>query len=275
MSDTVEQTTTAAPSADVVQQTTTVEASPVETQARDQGWVSKEEWAESGRDESEWRPAKEFVDRGELYKSIHSTKRELKQTQIALAALQGHHKLVFEKAHQQAVKDLTMERRQALRMDDVDRVEEIESELEQLKETHVKEAVQFQQATAQAQPVAAPEFDSFIQRNPWYMIDGNLKDEADALGFVYLNKPNVDKSPAKVLEYVEKRMKEKFPDKFGVKRAAPNAVASVSRSGVTRSKSDTFDLSDSEREVMNTFVRSGVMTKEQYMNDLKKIKERS
>jgi hypothetical protein len=245
---------------------------PTELTARDQGWVSKEEWVESGRDAAEWRPAKEFVDRGELYKSIHTTKRELKQTQAALTALQAHHRLVFEKAHQQAMRDLKTERRQALRSDDIDRVEQIETEIEKLQDTHIKEAQQLQQVQVATQNNAQVEFESFVQRNPWYISDKKLKDEADAAGFIYLNNGG---SKEGLLTHVERTMKEKFPDKFGVKRAAPNAVAPVSKQSASRKERADVDLDESQREVMNTFVRMGVMTKEQYMNDLKKIKERS
>jgi hypothetical protein len=116
-----------------------VEPSDVELQAMDQGWVSKEEWEESGRDPNEWRPAKEFVERGELYKSLHQTKRDLKQTQAALTSLQQHHQYVFEKAHAKALDDLKREKRAAVREEEHELAEQIDEEIDRLKEEHAKE----------------------------------------------------------------------------------------------------------------------------------------
>lgn len=245
---------------------------PVESQARDQGWVSKEEWVESGRDESDWRPAKEFIDRGELYRSIHSTKRELKQTQAALQALQSHHKMVYEKAYTQALNDLKVQKRQAIRAGEFEQVEEIEDRIEQMQADHRTEQARLaevQQAT-QA-PSTPPEFQMFVDRNPWYLQDKNMRNEADAIGFVYLNNGG-DKT--QLLSHVEKEIKRKFPEKFGsVKRAAPNAVTPTQRGGKAPTKDDVA-LSDAEREVMRTFVRQGVMTEQQYKEELKKLKDR-
>lgn len=266
-----------APKEEVVPQTeTVVETSVVnesESQALEQGWRPKDEWVANGGDPDEWKPAKLFLKDGELYKSIHSTKRELKQTQAVLQTLQKHHQMVFEKAHLQALRDLKQERRAALRTEDIDAVEKVEQEIEKLQDDHVKEMQQFQQTTQAAQTATGGqvEFESFVQRNPWYASDKGMRDEADAIGFIYLNNGG---NKDTLLPHVEKEIRRKFPEKFGVKRAAPNAVAPVSK-GTTRQTKESVDLSDSEREIMNTFVRSGVMSKEQYMADLKKIKERN
>ena len=74
-----------------VKEVVVVEANPVEVEATEQGWVPKEEWEASGRPPDEWRAAKEFVERGELYKTIHSLKRSERQTATRLDALQKHH----------------------------------------------------------------------------------------------------------------------------------------------------------------------------------------
>ena len=76
--------------AEVVQteQPVQVEVDPYEEQAREQGWRPKEEF---DGDESKWRPAKEFVERGELFGKIDSLGKELKDTKKALKMLQEHH----------------------------------------------------------------------------------------------------------------------------------------------------------------------------------------
>lgn len=247
--------------------------SPHEEAAAAQGWVPKDEWVASGRAEDDWRPAKEFVDRGELFKSIHSTKRELKQTQAALGALQKHHNFVFEKAYQSALKDLKLEKRAALREDDLERVEAIEDEIESLSEQHTRERVALAAEHAAAANVGTPpEFQSWVSANSWYESDHELRDFADAAGIVYVNRhPESRANPEAVLQHVAKEVRRKFPEKFGTKKAAPNAVASVDRSS-SRTKSADVELDDMERDIMRTLVNSGVMTEQEYKAELKKTK---
>lgn len=269
MTDAVEVKLDAEPAAEKVEQIQAT-PSPVEVEARDQGWVSKEEWIEAGRDESDWRPAKEFVERGELYKSIHQTKRELKQTQAALNALQNHHQMVYEKARQDALAELKMQKRQAIREGDLEALESVEDRIDELQAQHAKERQAFEQAQRQHQG-PPPEYDAFLIRNPWYSSDKAMRDEADALGFVYLNNGG-DK--AGLLTHVEKEIKKRYPEKFGIKRAAPSAVAAPSKVGRPATSAD-IELDESEREAMKTFVRMGVMTEAQYREELKKAKGRS
>ena len=253
------------------EETKVVEVSPHEETARTQGWVSKEEWVEAGRDEAEWRPAKEFVDRGDLYKSLHSTKRELKQTQAALTALQRHHQYVYDRAHKQAITDLKKERRFAMKDEDLERVEEIETEIENLEKEHQIEAVKLAQAKAQTEAAGVnPEFQQWVDKNIWYLQDSDMRDFADAQGLIYMNK-NPGLPPAQVLSHVESKIRKAYPEKFGVKKAAPNAVASVDKTNKSsRKASSDFELTDLEREMMNTFVKQKIMTEEQYIAELKK-----
>jgi len=228
---------------------------------------------ESGREADEWRPAKEFVGRGELYKTIHSTRRDLKQTQAALTALQKHHQYVFEKAHKQALAELKQQKRTAIRENDLERLEELDSQIEEVQEKHQEEKVAL--TTQQAEVATAgvhPEFAGWQERNPWYTVDSDLREYADAVGLIYFNK-NPGVTPQQVLAYVEQGVRKKFPEKFGTRKAAPNAVAGVNKSlGNKKGPSDRFELDPMEREIMNTLVKSGAITEEQYIADLKKVK---
>ena len=116
--------------------------SEVEQTAIGQGWMPKEEWEAVGKSADEWRPAKEFIDRGELYKTIHNTRKELKTTQATLSALQRHHQYVFEKAHQKALADLKLEKRQALKNEDLERVAELDDAIEQTRDKFAEEKAQ-------------------------------------------------------------------------------------------------------------------------------------
>lgn len=247
--------------------------SEVETKAMESGWVPKEKWEEEGKDPAEWRTAREFNDRGELLRTIHQNKRELKQTQATLSALQKHHQYVFDQAFRKAQAELRQERREALRNDDIDRVEQIEEQLEETTKEYnaQKQAMAVEQAAAAASG-PHPEWQAWQERNQWYESDQDLRDYADAAGLVY-TKRNPGVPPTEVLAHVEKEIKKKFPEKFGIKRSAPNAVAGVGRGEGGRKRSEpSFELSEEEKGFMKTFVRQGIMTEEQYIAEIKKTR---
>lgn len=259
---------------DPVVETPVVQAAPdpAEEQASQFGWVPKEDWVAQGKDPSEWRSAKEFNERGELYNSLHSTKRELKQTQATLTALQRHHQFVFEKAHQQAIEELKREKRAAMRNEDFETVEAIEDEMEK-KANEFREAQAIltreqQVAAAAAQP--HPDFQAWVGRNSWYTQNPEMKEDADAFGVVYMSK-NPTAAPADVLKYVEGRIRKQYAEKFQTRKAAPSAVAGVNRTNASgRPAASDFEMSETERDIMNSLVRSGVMTEAKYIAELKK-----
>lgn len=250
----------------------TPELTETEIKASEQGWVPKDEWVEAGGDPSEWRSAREFVDRGELLKTIHNTRRDLKQTQNAMSALQRHHQYVYEKAHRQAIEDLKMQKRQAMREEDFDRAEAIEEQIEEITTTHQQEAqaLQQEQAAVSAQPPA--EFVAWKERNTWYDGDLDMQEFADAAGIAYA-KRNPKAEPSVVLKHVEERVRRAYPEKFGPQRkAAPSPTASVDRTPRRTTKSDDIELDDNERSIMNDLVRNKVMTEAEYKAEIKKMK---
>ncbi len=249
----------------------TPQVSEVEAKAMEAGWRPKEQWEADGKDPAEWRSAKEFNERGEFFKTIHQIKRELKQKDATISAMQKHHQYVFDQAFRKAQAELRKERREALRNDDIDRVEQIETQLQETEQEYnakKQEMVADQQAAQAAGP--HPEFQAWLDKNDWYSTDEDLRDFADAAGLVYTKK-NPGVQPEVVLSHVEKVVKQKFPEKFGQRKAAPNAVASVNRAESGRKKAGSeFEMSDMEKDIMKTFVRGGVMTEAEYIAELKK-----
>lgn len=250
-----------------------VEVSPIEQEALEQGWVPKDKWVEQGGNPDEWRPAKEFKERGELFKSIHAIKRELKSKDQALTALQRHHQYVFEKAHQKALNDLKAAKRQALKNEDLESLAAIEERIEEVEAEHKEAAAEIAQVQTPTSAQPHPDFQAWLDRNPWYASDSDLQEFADAMGLVYSNK-NPGVTPQVVLKHVEAEVKKKFPEKFGTPRkSAPNPTLKPASTGkVAGGKGSNIELSDTERDIMNTLVRSGVLTEEQYKADLKKAR---
>lgn len=241
--------------------------SPVETEARAAGWVPKDEYH---GDEAKWVDAPEFVRRGELFDKINRQGSELKEVRKALDALKAHHNSVKETAYKEALASLRKEKREAFEDGDADKIMQIEEKMDAVKEDQRQfEREQSRSATEVARGEAHPEFQAWTNRNSWYTESRPMRAFADALG-AELHGNGL--SPAEVLKRVELEVRKEFPNKFeNPNRSKPGAVESGTK--VTGRKSnDSFELSDTERSIMNRFVRQGVMTQEQYINDLKKTR---
>ena len=237
--------------------------SDVEQQALEQGWRPQEEWE---GDPDKWRPAKEFVERGELFGKIDHMGRELKETKKALRMLQDHHTKVKETEFQRAVQELKALQKQHLESGDSDGYLETTELLTDLKAE--QKARQVMEQTAPKGP--DPRFLSWVDTNKWYAQDPEMREFADGIGLKHA-RDNPDKDPSEVLTYVVAQVKRAFPDSFkNQNRERPSPVeGSTTRRAV---KSDSFALTDDEKRVMNTFVRQGVMTKDEYISEIKRMR---
>lgn len=239
-----------------------IDADPYEQEARDQGWKPKEEYE---GDPSKWRPAKEFVERGELFGKIDSLGKELKETRKALKMLQDHHSKVKETEFNRAVNELKGLQKKHLEEGNSDEYIKTTELLTDLKAEQKAREVMSQQA----QPAVDPRFTAWQERNAWYGKDTEMRQFADTLGLGYAQaNPGLD--PDEVLEYVTNQVKKTFKDRFeNPNRTKPSAVEGSSNA---QPKKDDVQLTDDERRVMNTFVRQGIMTKEEYIAQVKAMR---
>jgi hypothetical protein len=236
--------------------------SAIEQKAAEQGWVPEEEWE---GDPEQWRPAKEFLDRGELFKKIEDQNRTIKEFKRALEDLKGHHAKTRETEYKRALETLKAQKVQAIEEGDAQSVVKIDDQIDLVKEEQRKLASQAQEP---AVPEMNPEFVAWVERNNWYDRDQNMKIFADALG---QRLAMAGKSPSAVLAEVERQVREEFPHKFkNPNRDKPGSVeGSTNKGGKSGSE---VSLSEDERRVMQRFVRTGVMTEKEYMAELKRIK---
>lgn len=239
-----------------------VEVSPVQQEAMAQGWVPKEEFQ---GDEHKWVDAGEFLRRGELFKKIEQVSKTAKQAQQTLAEFKSHYAKVKETEYQNALKALKSERRSAMAEGDFERVEAIEEKMEGVK----TEAASIKEEVAVQPPEVHPEVAAWVESNPWYNKDADMRAVADGIA-LQLNKEGVTGS--ELLKSIDVKIRKIFPTKFtNPNRERPSAVESTGAKGTTRVKDD-FQLSEQETRIMNGFVRDGLMTKEQYIADLKAVK---
>lgn len=241
----------------------TPKLSAAEQQAMEQGWVPQDEWE---GDPDQWRPAKEFLDRGELFKKIEDQNRTIKEFKRALDDLKGHHAKTRETEYARAIQALKAQKIAALEDGDAAAVVKLDDQIDLVKDEQSK----LKQAAVQPQQDQLnPEFVNWVDKNKWYETSQPMRAYADALGRDLAYK---GLAPGEVLKEVERQVRDEFPQKFrNANRDKPGAVESSTNKG-GRAGNDSVSLSDDERRVMQRFVRTGVMTEKEYMVELKRIK---
>lgn len=236
----------------------------IEQKAADQGWVPQDEWAGEPDD---WRPAREFLDRGELFKKIDEQNRTIKDLKRSQQDFARHYDKVKETEYKRALADLKAQKKEALLEGNADAVIEID---EQIAETRQAQQTAAAQPVIQ-EPVSNPIFDAWVEKNSWYQNYEEMQAFADRIGTKLGAAGGM--GPREILSEVERQVKEKFAHRFqNPKRNAPAAVEGSGSRGAAGSKKDTFELTAEEKRVGERFVRQGVLTWDKYVADLKKVK---
>jgi hypothetical protein len=240
---------------------------PTQQEALAQGWVPKDEF--TGESEK-FVDAGEFLRRGELFRKIESQSKEMKDMRKALQELAKHNSQIRDVEYKRALETLKSEKKAALNEGDADRVVDIDDRIDLVKAQQRQEAAQ---AVQQAVPQEIhPELKSWINRNGWYETTASMRGWADARGVELAQE---GKSPTEVLSTLEREVKTRFSEKFrNPNRDKPGAVETSRPTRASKADSD-YELSDVEKQVMNTLVRSGALTKEEYVAQLKAIKEKN
>ena len=255
-----------------------------EQRASEKGWVPENEWE---GDPNQWRPAKEFLDRGELMDRISSQSRqiekynsEVSEMKTAMKELANHNKKIAEQEYKKAMADLKSQKVQALDSMDHTAVADIDeqiSDLKQSKKEAEEEAVQ--ESSQQDSNTPHPDFLNWVEQNTWYQNDIVLQGAADAIAKQYMSKnPGVESNPAEVLRYVTEQVTNEFPDRFGNKtKRRPSATTESSTTGTTRTKGKTKysmkDLTPEQKSIAKRFASTGIMTEQDYVDQLAELGE--
>lgn len=245
------------------QEEQTPQLSEVEVQALDNGWKPEEDFKADPKNEGKkWRSAEEFMDRKSLFDRIETGNHEVKQLKKTLQQLSQHHAVVEKTAYEKALKDLKAERKTAIAENDMVRAEELLDEMDS-----VRDKIQAVKPPVDVPAGPPPELVEFKQRNTWYERDDAMTRYANSVGQDLFNE---GLPPHKVLEGVERKTREAFPEKFRNpnRESAPEMVPSGRRAGPTTG----FRVTDEERKIAKNFAATGIMTEDQYYAELKKLR---
>ncbi len=249
------------------------EYTAVEQKAMEMGWRPREEF--DGEDEN-FVDAKEFVGRKPLFEKIDAATKAAKAAQKQTAAFAEHYAKVRETEYRRALNDIKAQKKQAMIDGDHDTFFALEEKQETMEEEKEQFAQEQQQLKVQDQPQVHPELAAWQARNPWYSTQPHMQKFADDVGARLQGAVRAGTmTPSQVLKEVENAVKEEFPQRFrNANKDKPSAVEGSGRKGSSASAApNESSLSDQERQIMNTLVRGGHITKEKYLADLKAIKK--
>lgn len=245
------------------------QSNPLVERATALGWMPKEEWIEAGHDEDDWKPAKTFIEVGELIGKVRNQSKELQETKQALVFVSTKNKEVYEKGYKAAITELRTQKRAALAEGDLVKADELEEKIDATK----VELEQIKATPAVPKTNAPdPEHLAWLQENPWYN-DPIMARFTDSLAIEYIRANNGQVTPADVRDFVTKEVKREFAHKFPQKlKGAPNPDGEGRSTGrQSGSKLDSklaqakAAMTDQDRAIMKTMMRSAELTEEAYL----------
>ena len=242
-----------------------VKTDPFVERAKEMGWRPIEEW---DGEEEDFIDAKEFVRRQPLFEKIEHVTKELKNVKSAFEALKQHHTKVKEVEFKRALDQLKAAKRRALAEGETEQALLLEDKIDEINEQKTEFDNEIKsQPSVQEQP--NPAFIQWTRENTWYQKDRAMTAFADKLG-VELHQQGL--SPDEVLRRVTQEVKSEFKHKFtNPKREGASAVESGGRKATKQPETDTSGMTEEQVKVMNRIVRSGAMTKEQYLKEFRSL----
>jgi len=243
----------------------------IETIAKEMGWVSEEDF---NGDKSDYVDAETYIRRGRdiqdnMRKSLKEQRQQLNDMSESIEALKSHNEKVYKAAVSKLKLELTTlkaQKKEAIEDGNVNKVNEIDEQIDFVKGSiDTKEPEKSKKGDEK--PELTSEFKVWIGKNPWYETDDEMATVADNIAREYKGI-----SFQRLEKLVDKKIKEAFPDKFPSTNTTKQTDAVNRVEGSSRRQAGTkfteADLSESQRTIMNQFVRQGIMTKKQYIEDI-------
>lgn len=256
------------------QETETTEQDPVESLAREMGWNPNHD----GSDGRERLSARDFIKKGReiqntASKHIKKQSRELTEIKNVVENLTKHNQALYSayKTHlNQQKADLESKRQQAVQDGDSAAATAIDAQIGEINKIPAE--------LPNTGNTMHPEFAEWLDENGWYEDDNELRAYADMLGNQPEYRALAGRSRKAALDKVADSVKRMFPNKFNAnvqpetKVATRTARAAVEpatrRAAQSKVKISYNDLSRDQQAFCDDFVRRGIMTQEQYIEQL-------
>jgi len=214
-------------------------------------------------------------------------KSQLHNLQGSVDALKEHNERVYKAELSRMEGEITRlkkERKAAIETADVDKVDELDQEINGLEKN-------LNAPKPKSAPTTNPIYDEWVKDNEWYLTNDDMAAYADTVAQQYAGAPL-----ERLYPLVRNKVAEVFPEHFEQHnnndaatpkpgtlanpgkpaKTKPVGPASPVEGGKKGGQQATFtkaDLTSEQQSIMNQFVKSGIMTEEQYIKDISKLQE--
>ena len=258
-----------------------------ETRAMQHGWVPKDQW---NGNTDEWIPAQVFNMRGDFFGRIAKDKREISELKTAINTLVDQNRKSYDIGYKEGLAQLRAEKKVALEEGDADKVLAIDDKIDEFKEEHASKKQEFEQKLAVSKQPENPAFDAWHANNDWYLSDQSSTAYANELVIETTKQAQatgVQVDYPKLLQEITRKVKQKFPEKFG--RSSTIETTEKKVSGVDSGSDSSGDkstdkarstkysdkgMTEQERSIMNTIIKTTGMTKDEYLAEMHKYEEK-
>lgn len=209
-------------------------------------------------------------------------KSQLSNLKGSIDALKDHNERVYQADVRRLKSELDVlkkQKRAAVELADVAKVDELDNQIENIQKdlnTPIpKEKI--------SEPSSNSVFDEWIKDNQWYLTDKDMATYAETVAQQYKGAP-VDR----IYAIVRQKVSEVFPEKFETPKSKVDPIVTQPKvdkaigpaspveapknAGITP-KFTKANLTMDQINIMNQFVKSKIMTEEQYINDIAKLQE--
>lgn len=275
-------TSTESASVEAKQESTETQIQPQhsesELKAIEQGWNPDKDAYEKANPGKKWRPAEDYIERGELYDTIHNLKRTVDGQKEKFETLERTYQKVREHTKAQVERDLRKQLKDASDIGDIDAVNRITDEIVNVKTQSDDDKPEQKTNPNNLPEPVVQEIKAFEQRNSHWFTRDPVDFEKYAVSsdaFHYedmLARTRPDLPITQRFELVEKYIKAKYPTKFvNPNQSRPSTVASATSVATpTRKEIKISDLPAHHQRVIRTLKPE---SQKRYIADLKDIGE--
>jgi hypothetical protein len=251
----------------------------LESVAEQLGWKPKKNF--QGEDDT-FVDAKTYILRSKdiqdsLRKHLKENKQKMTSLEKGLEDLKFHNERVFKTQlaqQKKQIEELKAQRKEAIEEGDVEKVDKLEVQMNELMESDNSD----DKPAPKVDPEVYETFSGWIKENTWYDVQGLNEGDTDLTQYAnYVSDlPEYKGLPyAHKLKKVTEKVKEMFPEHFQ-KTPQPKAARNPVEAPNLKSMKGRFtarDLNDTQKSVMRNFIKQGIMTEKEYIDDLVKIGE--
>lgn len=261
------------------------EAAAIEAQARAQGWRPEAEFKGEGK----WVDAATFIERGNrfkknLEKEVATLKEQVAAQKKTNEQFAKFHKEAMERKDAElsdALRKARLDHKEAIRNGDdedalllEDRIDALKEEKAKLKEEPAKKVEEGESEEEAAAAKQASDDRALLEwvedGNLWFRDDHKLRAYAMAIGQEMRAAGDMSRD-RKFLDKIKAQMEDEMPERFAKGnplRRKVGAVETGSSSAAQQQQGKTErDLPKQDRELMNKFIKDGLLTKEQFLKD--------